>query len=310
LTRLKIEKRNIMQKLLKIGYIGLGLMGKPMALNIVKAGYPLIVYNRTKSKVTDLVNAGAVEGLSPEDVAKHSDIVFTNLSDTPDVLELVLGNEGVLKGAHPGLIYIDNSTIRPEAAKIIANKLGEKGVLCLDAPVSGGEVGAKNGTLTIMVGGPSEALDVAMPVLQIMGRKITHVGDSGAGQVTKAANQIMVGAQMVAMGELLIFAQKAGVDTRKVVEAIQSGSAQCWALDQKPQRLFAGNREPGFKSSLQAKDLRIVMDTVKELGMQLPMSEIVTKMFNEMVDKGLQDQDNSAVIRIIEDLNSEKLIET
>jgi 2-hydroxy-3-oxopropionate reductase len=298
-----------MHKLLRIGYIGLGLMGKPMALNILKAGYPLVVFNRTRSKVTDLVNAGAAEGLSPEDVARNSDIVFTNLSDTPDVLEVALGNEGIVKGAHPGLIYIDNSTIRPEAAKRIAIELGKKGVLCLDAPVSGGEVGAINGTLTIMVGGPFEALEIAMPVLKVIGRKITHVGDSGAGQVTKAANQIMVGAQMVAMGELLIFAQKAGVDTRKVVEAIQAGSAQCWALDQKPKRLFAGNREPGFKSGLQAKDLRIVMDTVKELGMQLPMSEIVTKMFNEMVDKGLQDQDNSAVIRIIEDLNSEKLIE-
>ena len=298
-----------MHKLLRIGYIGLGLMGKPMALNILKAGYPLVVFNRTRSKVTDLVNAGAVEGSSPADVARHSDIVFTNLSDTPDVLEVALGNEGIVKGAHPGLIFIDNSTIRPEATKRIAIELGKKGVLCLDAPVSGGEVGAINGTLTIMVGGPFEALEIAMPVLKVIGRKITHVGDSGAGQVTKAANQIMVGAQMVAMGELLIFAQKAGVDTRKVVEAIQAGSAQCWALDQKPKRLFAGNREPGFKSGLQAKDLRIVMDTVKELGMQLPMSEIVTKMFNEMVDKGLQDQDNSAVIRIIEDLNSEKLIE-
>jgi len=298
-----------MQKSLKIGYIGLGLMGKPMALNILKAGYPLMVFNRTKSKVIDLVNSGAVEGSSPENVARHSDIIFTNLSDSPDVFEVALGEKGIAQGAHPGLIYIDNSTIRPDVAKNIAFELGKKGVLCLDAPVSGGEVGAINGTLTIMVGGPSEALDIAMPVLQVIGRKITHVGGPGAGQVTKAANQIMVGAQMVAMGELLIFAQKAGVDTKKVVEAIQSGSAQCWALDQKPQRLFAGNRDPGFKSGLQAKDLRIVMDTVNELGMQLPMSEIVTKMFNEMVTKGLQDQDNSAVIRIIEDLNSEKLIE-
>jgi len=298
-----------MQKSLKIGYVGLGLMGKPMALNILKAGYPLTVFNRTKSKVTDLVNAGAVAGSSPEDVARHSDIIFTNLSDSPDVLEVALGEKGIAQGAHPGLIYIDNSTIHPDVAKNIAFELGKKGVLCLDAPVSGGEVGAINGTLTIMVGGSSEALEISMPILQVIGTKITHVGGSGAGQVTKAANQIMVGAQMVAMAELLIFAQKAGVDTRKVIEAIQSGSAQCWALNQKPQRLFAGNRNPGFKSGLQAKDLRIVMDTVNDLGMQLPMSEIVTKMFNEMVTKGLQDQDNSAVIRIIEDLNSEKLIE-
>lgn len=298
-----------MQKSLKIGYIGLGLMGKPMAQNIVRAGYQLMVFNRTKSKVNDLVNAGAIEGSSPEDVARKSDIIFTNLSDSSDVLEVALGEKSIQKGAHPGLIYIDNSTIRPDVAKNIASELGKLDVLCLDAPVSGGEVGAINGTLTIMVGGPSEALEIAMPILQVIGRKITHVGGSGAGQITKAANQIMVGAQMVAMGELLIFAQKAGVDTRKVVEAIQSGSAQCWALDQKPQRLFAGNRDPGFKSGLQAKDLRIVMDTVNQLGMKLPMSEIVTKMFNEMVTKGLQDQDNSAVIRIIEDLNSEKLIE-
>jgi len=290
-----------------IGYIGLGLMGKPMARNILKAGFEVIVFNRTREKCLDLLEAGAYEGFSPANVAERSDIVFTNLSDTPDVLEVVLGNNGVIEGAHPGLIYVDNSTIKPAAAINIAEKLLEKGVESIDAPVSGGEIGAINGTLTIMVGGSDGALQRVMPVLKVIGTKITHVGATGAGQIAKAANQIMVGAQMVAMGELLIFAQKAGVDPRKVVDAISSGAAQCWTLDQKPPRLFAGNRSPGFKASLQAKDLRIVTETAKELNMNLPLSEIVFQLFNKMGALGLNNEDNSSVISVIEELNGIRL---
>lgn len=292
-----------------IGYIGLGLMGKPMARNILKAGYKLIVYNRTRDKIIELLQEGAAEGFSPADIARRTDIVFTNLSDTPDVLEVVLGENGVIQGSHSGMIFIDNSTIKPAAATLIAEEFGKKSIECIDAPVSGGEIGAINGTLTVMAGGSENALKIVLPVLNVIAKKVTHVGESGAGQIAKAANQIMVGAQMVAMGELLIFAQKAGVDPRKVVEAISTGAAQCWTLDQKPSRLFAGNRKPGFKAGLQAKDLRIVSETNKEMHINLPLSELVSDLFDKMAEMGLNNEDNSSIISVIEELNNIRLIE-
>ena len=232
--------------MLKVGYIGLGLMGKSIARNILKAGFPLVVYNRSWGAVEELVSEGAQKAGSPRQVAERVDAVFTNLPDTPDVEAVALGKNGIIEAARPGLIFVDNSTIKPAAARRIADVLGEKGVACLDAPVSGGDIGARQGTLAIMVGGPAEALEKVRPVLMAMGKTITHVGEAGAGQIAKAANQIMVAAQMVAMGELLIFARKAGADPRKVVEAIKGGAAQCWALDVKPPGLFAGHRAPGL----------------------------------------------------------------
>lgn len=219
---------------LRVGYIGLGLMGKSIARNILIAGFPLVVHNRSRAAVAELVKEGAKEAFSPREVATNVDVVFTNLPDTPDVESVVLGKDGIIEGAHAGLIYVDNSTIKPAVARDIARKLAEVGVQALDAPVSGGDIGARNATLAIMVGGPAEALNKVMPVFHAMGRTITHVGDAGAGQIAKAANQIMVAAQMVAMGELLIFAEKAGADPQKVVEAIKGGAAQCWTLDVKP----------------------------------------------------------------------------
>ena len=183
------------------------------------------------------------------------------------------------------------------------------GVYSLDAPVSGGDIGAKEGTLTVMVGGKPEGLEIAMPVLQAVSKTITHVGNAGSGQIAKAANQIMVAAQMVAMGELLIFAKKAGADSQKVVEAIKSGAAQCWTLDNKPARLFSGNREPGFKAYMQAKDLGIVMDTAREYGVPVPAAVIHTQLFNAMLEMGMSELDNSAVIGVIEKLAGENLLE-
>ncbi len=201
-----------------------------------------------------------------------------------------------------GLIFVDNSTIKPGAARAIAAKLAEKGVMSLDAPVSGGDIGAQNGTLTIMVGGDAAALEKVMPIFQVMGKTITHVGDAGAGQVTKACNQIMVAAQMVAMGELLVFSKKAGVDPQKVVDAIKAGAAQCWSLDVKPPRLFDGNRQPGFKAYMQAKDLNIVMESAREYGAPLPLTAESTQMFNAMLQMGMAELDNSAVVGVIEKL--------
>ncbi len=287
---------------LTIGYIGLGLMGKSIARNIHKAGFPLIVHNRSRGAVEELATEGAHTAHSPAEVAAQVDVIFTNLPDSPDVESVCLGPNGIIEGAHAGLIYVDNSTIKPATARHIAQVLGEKGVLCLDAPVSGGDVGARNATLAIMVGGPAEALERVRPILQAMGKTITHVGDSGAGQIAKAANQIMVAAQMVAMGELLIFAQKAGADPQKVVEAIKGGAAQCWTLDVKPPRLFNGNRTPGFKAHMQAKDLNIVLETARQYGVPLPSAAIHTQLFNAMLEMGLADFDNSAVIAVIEKL--------
>jgi 2-hydroxy-3-oxopropionate reductase len=288
--------------MLKVGYIGLGLMGKSIARNILKAGFPLVIHNRSSLAVEELVAEGARAASSPAEVASQIDVVFTNLPDTPDVEKVVLGGNGIASGARPGLIWVDNSSIKPAAARSLAEKLSGVGVLSLDAPVSGGDVGARLGTLAIMVGGPAEALEKIMPVLQAMGKTITHVGAAGAGQVAKAANQIMVAAQMVAMGELLIFSQKAGVDPRKVVEAIKGGAAQCWTLDVKPPRLFAGDRTPGFKSRMMAKDLNIILETAREYGIPLPSAALDAQLYAAMLQNDMGELDNSAVIAMFEAL--------
>jgi len=293
--------------MLKVGYIGLGLMGKPMARNILKAGFPLVVHNRSRAAVDELVAEGATAANTPAEVAAQVGVVITNLPDSPDVELVALGKDGIIEGAKEGLIFIDNSTIKPATARHIAEKLNEKGVLSLDAPVSGGDVGAINGTLTIMLGGPEAALSKAMPVLETMGKSITLVGDAGAGQIAKVCNQIMVAAQMVGMAELLIVAQKAGADPQKVVQAIKGGAAQCWALDIKPPRLFDGNRQPGFKAYMQAKDLNIVLDTAREYGVPVPGTAANTQLFSAMLEMGMGDLDNSAVLGVIEALAGEEL---
>lgn len=292
---------------LKVGFVGLGQMGKPMAMNILKAGFALTVWNRTANKADELLEMGAQWAQSPAEIATKVDILCVNVSDTPDVLTVILGEGGVLAGAHEGLIVVDHSTIKPAASREIYARLKGVGAFGLDAPVSGGDIGAQNGTLAIMVGGDAIALERAMPVLVAVGRKITHVGEAGAGQIAKAANQIMVAAQMLAEAELMIFAQKSGADPVRVVEAIKGGAAQCWTLDVKPQRLFAGNRQPGFKASLQAKDLNIVMETARENLISLPGTAVATQLYNGMLALGEGDLDNSAIIGIIERLSAEAL---
>jgi 2-hydroxy-3-oxopropionate reductase len=288
--------------MLRVGYIGLGMMGKSMARNILKAGFPVVVYNRSRGAVDELAAEGAAAASSSAEVAAKCDVVFTNVPDSPDVGQVVLGPQGILEGAHAGLIWVDNSTIQPAAARRMAARLAEVGVASLDAPVSGGDIGARQGTLTIMVGGEASTLEAVRPILEALGKTITHVGGAGAGQIAKAANQIMVAAQMVAMGELLIFAQNAGADPQRVVEAIRGGAAQCWTLDVKTPRLFAGNRQPGFKARLQAKDMAIIMDTAREYGVSLPGTAINTQLYQAMLALGMGDEDNSAVVGVIETL--------
>ncbi len=293
----------------KLGFIGLGLMGKPMALNLLKAGYSLVVHNRSRDVVAALVNEGAEQAQSPREVASRVEIIFTNLPDSPDVEKVALGENGILEGAKKGLVYIDHSTIKPSLAREIDQAFNAIGAYALDAPVSGGDIGAQNGTLAIMVGGSAKALKQVRPLFEVLGKSITHVGDAGSGQIAKAANQVMVAAQMVAMAELLILAKKSGADPSRVVQAIQGGAAQCWALDVKPERLFAGNRQPGFKAYMQEKDLRIVMDTAREYGAPLPAASLHTQLYSAMLQMGMKDLDNSAVIGVIENLASTTLLE-
>ena len=286
----------------KAGYIGLGIMGAAMARNLMKAGHELVVHNRSRKIVDQLAGEGATPANSPREVAEQVDFVFTNLPDSPDVEKVALGGDGIIAGAHDGLIFIDNSTIKPETARMIAGKLAEVNVEALDAPVSGGDVGAREGTLTIMVGGTEAAFEKTRPLFEAMGKTVVLVGDSGAGQIAKVCNQIIVGAQMVAMAEALVAAQKAGVDPQRVVAAIKNGAAQMWALDVKPPRIFEGNRSPGFKAYMQLKDLGICLDTGRAYGIPMPMAALATQLFQAMVQQGDAEFDNSAILNVYERL--------
>ena len=294
----------------KVGYIGLGIMGAPMARNLMQAGHHLVVHNRSQQIVQQLASEGATAAHSPREVAEQVDFVFTNLPDSPDVEKIALDpDDGIIAGAHDGLIFIDNSTIKPETARTIAQQLAEVGVSALDAPVSGGDIGAQQGTLTIMVGGNEDAFEQTKPLFEAIGENYVLVGDSGAGQIAKVCNQIIVGAQMVGMAEALITAQKSGVDPQRVVAAIQNGAAQMWSLDVKPPRLFAGNREPGFKAYMQHKDLGIVLDTGRAYGVPQPLTALVTQLYTAMLQMGLEEQDNSAVVAVYEQLANLQLTE-
>lgn len=286
----------------KIGYIGLGLMGAPMARNLMKAGHELVVHNRSQEIVKTLEGEGAIAAHSPKEVAEQVEVVFTNLPDSPDVEKVALGEDGIIEGAHEGLIFVDNSTIKPETARTIAEKFSEVGVLSLDAPVSGGDIGAKAGTLTIMVGGDESAYEKVLPLLEVIGKTITYIGESGAGQIAKAANQVIVAGTMVAMAEALVLAQKSGVDPAKVVQAISRGAAQCWALDNKPARLFKRNLDPGFKAHMQAKDLKIVVDTARSYQIAVPQTSLAHQLYEAMIAMGNGELDNSAVVTVLEAL--------
>lgn len=292
-----------------IGYIGLGIMGGAIARNLLKAGHQLVVHNRSQAVVDELVDLGAVRAASPREVAEQVEFVFTNLPDSPDVEQVVLGPNGIVEGAHEGLIYIDNSTIKPETARVLYDRLKQAGVAALDAPVSGGDVGARSGALTIMVGGDEAAFERASALFPAMGKAWVLVGAAGAGQIAKACNQIIVGAQMAALAEALITAQKAGVDPLRMVEAIKGGAAQMWTLDVKPQRLFAGNRGPGFKAHMQHKDLGIVLDTARTYGIPLPVTAVIMQLYTAMLEQGNGQLDNSAIISVYESLSGAQLDE-
>jgi 2-hydroxy-3-oxopropionate reductase len=272
----------------RIGFIGLGIMGKPMARNLLKAGYPLVVYNRSPAAMEALAAAGATIAASPQAVAEQTDVVISCVADSPDVEAIVLGEHGILAGARSGMLYIDMSTIAPATACKISTALKEKGIEALDAPVSGGDIGAQQGTLSIMVGGETAAFERALPILQVMGKNIVHIGAAGAGQVTKACNQIVVALTVQAVAEALTLAKKSGVDPARVREALLGGFAQSRVLEVHGQRMIDRDFQPGFKLNLFRKDINIVTQTAKDLNLPLFGANQVPSLMDALLaqDKG------------------------
>ncbi|RME72190.1 MAG: NAD(P)-dependent oxidoreductase [Chloroflexi bacterium] len=286
----------------KVGFIGLGIMGQGMARNLLKAGFPLTVWNRTASKMEPLVAEGAQAGASPADVAARSDIIITCVSDTPDVEAVILGENGIIHGARPGSLVIDCSTISPIATRRIAEALAGKGVSMLDAPISGGSEGAAQGTLSIMVGGEAADFNRALPVFQAMGKKITHVGPNGAGQTVKLVNQILVVGHALAMSEALLFAQAGGVNLHKALEAVSAGAAGSWMLSNRGPQILARDWRPGFTIDLQLKDIRLVLDAADKLGVPLPGTGLIFQFYRTLQAQNLGGEGNHALIKALEHL--------
>lgn len=286
----------------RVGFIGLGIMGRGMARNILKAGFPLRVWNRTASRMDELTAEGAGPASSPGDLAFHSDIIITCVSDTPDVEQVLLGEGGVIHGARPGSLVIDMSTISPRATQRIAAQLAERHIHMLDAPVSGGSEGAARGTLSIMVGGDVTQFERALPVFQAMGKTITHLGPIGAGQTTKLVNQILVVGHALAMSEALLFAQAGGVDLRKALEAVAGGAAGSWMLSNRGPQILARDWRPGFTIDLQQKDLRLVLQEADRLGVPLPGTALIHQLYRTLQARGLGHEGNHALIKALENL--------
>ncbi len=289
-----------MPEKLRVGFIGLGLMGRPMSLNLLKAGFPLVVWNRTPSKVDSVVKAGAVLGGSPADVASRSDVVITMVSDSPDVEQVVLGPGGVIEGARRGSVVVDMSTISPAVTRSIAQRLAAKGVAMLDAPVSGGTGGAQNATLSIMAGGDPEVLERCMPVFQAMGQRVTHCGPIGMGQVTKLVNQIIVTGTLSAVCEGLLFGAKAGADLQAVQRAVSGGAANSWQLENLGPRILKGDFAPGVMVKLLQKALRLVGEAATEMGLPLFTTLIAQQVLRVAEHLGLGDEGTQAYIKALE----------
>ena len=285
---------------MEVGFIGLGLMGRPMALNLIKAGHKVHVWSRRRESMQPLLDAGAGDCASAAEVARRAPLTISIVADAPDVEQVTLGPDGVADGASAGHIHVDMSTIAPAAAQKIASALEGRGVTMLDAPVSGGEVGAIAGTLTIMVGGDAAAFDKARPAFEAMGKSVTLIGDSGAGQVAKACNQILTGVGVAAVAEALNFATKSGVDAGKVREALLGGFAYSRILENHGQRMLDRNFKPGFKAWMHQKDMRIVMEEAHRLGLALPSSAATAQMFNALVGSGMGEDDSIAMLKLLE----------
>ncbi|MFW5708831.1 MAG: NAD(P)-dependent oxidoreductase [Chloroflexota bacterium] len=286
----------------KIGFIGLGIMGAGMTRNLLRADFQLTVWNRTASRMQPILAEGASEGHSPAHVAANSDIVITCVSDTPDVEDVILGDNGVIEGIRPGSLVIDMSTISPHVTREIADRLAEKYVRMLDAPISGGSEGAANGTLSIMVGGETEDFERAKPCFEVMGKTITHVGPNGAGQTVKLVNQILVVINMLAVSEALIFAEAGGLDLEKTLAAVSGGAAGSWMLSNRGPQCVERDWRPGFTIDLQQKDLRLVLDAADHMGVPTLGTGMVFQMYRTLQAQGLGAEGNHALIKALENL--------
>jgi 2-hydroxy-3-oxopropionate reductase len=285
-----------------IGFIGLGIMGRPMARNLIKAGYSLVVHSRSKGPIDEIVKAGAKAAGSPKDVAAQCDVLVTMLPNSPDVELVALGPNGIIEGARRGLIFADMSTISPIVSKKVGSALEAKGVAMLDAPVSGGEKGAIDGALSIMVGGDKAVFEKVLPIFQAMGKTITLLGPLGFGGFTKLANQIIVAVNLTALAEALTLAKKAGLDRELLLTALAGGLAGSKCLDQKKPNYIAGTYNPGFKIDLHYKDLGLIMESASALGVPVPTTAVVQQLFNALRVKGRGGLDHSGVITLLEDL--------
>lgn len=284
-----------------VGFVGLGTMGMPMTRNLMKAGYDLTVHNRSRSKVEELVAEGAEAAASPGEVAEKSDIVITMLPGPPEVEQIIAGEDGILQGSREGCLVVDMSTSSPALARNLAGRAKERGVAMLDAPVSGGDIGAIEGTLSIMVGGSVEGFERARPLFEAMGETVVHVGEAGAGQVVKACNQIVVALVMEAVSEALVLGSKAGVEPGKITEVLSGGLAANRVIDTKKEKFLSREFEPGGKVAYQYKDLGIALATGREYGVPLPVTAVVSEMFGALISKGRGDWDHSAVLTLLED---------
>jgi 3-hydroxyisobutyrate dehydrogenase len=287
---------------MKIGFIGLGLMGVHMSRNLIEAGHSLIVWNRTSNKMDALAEIGAVKAASPKELASQSELIVTIVTDSADVEEVVLGADGVIHGANPGTSLIDMSTISPSVTQNIAEKLSGKSIGMLDAPVSGGVVGAENGTLSIMVGGPKDLFDKYFEVFNGMGKRITYCGSTGMGQVTKLVNQIMVVGTMAAVSEGLVFAARAGADLQAVFQAVSGGAANSWQLENLGSRILNGDFAPGFRVRLQQKDLRLILEAAREMSVPLFTSSIAHQLYGVLEREGCGEEGTQAYVKVLEKL--------
>lgn len=294
----------------RIGFIGLGIMGKSMARNLMRAGYEVTVYNRSKPAVEELAREGAATAASPKEVAQASDVVITIVTDSPDVVQVVLEENGVIHGARPGMVVIDMTTMSPQVTREIAQALADRGVAMLDAPVSGGDKGARDGTLSIMVGGDEQVLAACMPVLEAMGKTIVHVGSNGMGQTVKLVNQIIVGLNLMAVAEGLAFAASAGADVEKVLQVVTKGAAGSWALEYLGAKMAVGDYAPGFMVKLQQKDLKLALDAAGAHKIPLPGTALVHQMLRYVENIGAGDEGTQALIKAYEALGAASAVKT
>jgi 2-hydroxy-3-oxopropionate reductase len=292
---------------MRIGFIGLGIMGRPMAKHLLAAGHSLTVWNRSRPGIEELVGAGAAEALSPADVAGRSEVVFTMVGDSPDVEAVACGPEGIFDGAWPGLVHIDTTTMSPSVTRSIAERYAAKGTELLDAPVSGGEGGAINATLSIMAGGKPEVFERCRPLLEVLGKTITYCGPSGAGQTVKLCNQVAVSVTNMAVCEALVLAAKAGVLPGTMLDAISGGAASSWQLLNLGPKMVEGDFRPGFKVWHQQKDLRLALEVARDNALPLPATSLVAQLFASVEADGQREAGTQALVKALEKLGDVKV---